>query len=47
MQKKNYIKPKIEEVDLTKPNMILCASNDDDEYEGGEFASILNINKQA
>ncbi len=47
MQKKKYIKPEIEEVDLTQPNMILCASGDDDD-DGFEMGSVISteFNKQ-
>lgn len=46
MQKRKYIKPEMEEVDLNNQELILCASGDED--ADVEFGSITNldINKQ-
>lgn len=48
MQKRKYIKPEMEEVDLNNQELILCASGEEDEDYNGGYGSIIptDINKQ-
>ena len=42
MEKKEYIEPEMNIIDLRAQELILCGSGDDDEEFDGDFGSIKN-----